>query len=231
MHCHQVREAERLVYRSAGGPIPDEVLYPYPDPSVLGLTMDPEEMAKVARVAPGSSAERDGLRPGDEISSLAGQPLLSIADLQWVLHNAPASARLPAGVLRDGKPLDLTLNLREGWRHGDISWRATSWDLRRMVLGGMELEDLSDEQRRHAKLPGDGMALRVKNVGEYGEHAAAKRAGFRKGDVVVGFDGRDGRMTESDLFAHGLQRKRPGDEIAVTVLRDGERETLRLTLR
>src|SRR5689334_13334811 len=30
MHCHQVREAERLVYRAAGEPIPDEVLFPQP---------------------------------------------------------------------------------------------------------------------------------------------------------------------------------------------------------
>ena len=36
MHCHQIREAERQVYRSAGEPIPDEVLYPYPDPGCSG---------------------------------------------------------------------------------------------------------------------------------------------------------------------------------------------------
>ena len=53
MHCHQIREAERRVYRSAGEPIPDEVLFPYPDPQVLGLKMDPKEMAKVERVTPG----------------------------------------------------------------------------------------------------------------------------------------------------------------------------------
>jgi len=32
MHCHQVREAERQVFRSASEPIPDDILYPYPDP-------------------------------------------------------------------------------------------------------------------------------------------------------------------------------------------------------
>ena len=95
MHCHQIREAERLVYRTAREPIPDEVLFPYPDPDVLGLKMDPKEMATVGRVAPGSLAGRAGLRPGDEIVTLAGQPLLSIADLQWVLHNAPADGEAP----------------------------------------------------------------------------------------------------------------------------------------
>ncbi len=49
MHCHQIREAERLVYRTAKEPIPDEVLFPYPDPAVLGLKMDPKAMARVER--------------------------------------------------------------------------------------------------------------------------------------------------------------------------------------
>ena len=97
MHCHQIREAERAVYRSGGEPIPDEVLFPYPDPSVLGLTMDPKEMATITGVAAGSVADRAGLRAGDEIVTLAGQPLLSIADLQWVLQNTPATARLARG--------------------------------------------------------------------------------------------------------------------------------------
>src|SRR5262249_8660413 len=76
IHCHQVREAERLLYRSAGEPLPEQVLFPYPDPGVLGLSMDPEQMARVKRVAEGSSADRDGLRAGDDIVSLDGQPLL-----------------------------------------------------------------------------------------------------------------------------------------------------------
>src|SRR5206468_3298475 len=81
MHCHQVREAERLVYRTAGEPIPDEVLFSYPDPAVLGLKMDPKETAKVEKVTAASIAGKAGLKVGDEIVTLAGQPLLSIADL------------------------------------------------------------------------------------------------------------------------------------------------------
>jgi serine protease Do len=231
MHCHQVREAERLVYRAAKEPIPDEVLFPYPDPAVLGLKMDPKGMATVERVATDSIAGRAELKAGDEITTLAGQPLLSIADLQWVLHNAPASAKLTAQVRRDGKPVGVTLDLREGWRRGDISWRTTTWDLRRMGLGGLWLEELKGEQRSEAKLAEDSLALRVRHLGEYGEHAVAKRAGFQKGDIVVSFDGLAGKMSESDLLAYTMQRKRPGDEVAVTVLRNGRRETLKFALQ
>jgi hypothetical protein len=231
MHCHQIREAERLVYRTAKEPVPDEVLFPYPDPAVLGLKMDPKQMARIERVTPGTAAERAGLRAGDELLDLEGQPLLSTADVQWVLHTAPATAKLTANVRREGMAVVRTLLLPEGWRRGDISWRATTWDLRRMGLGGLRLEELTLEERAQAKLAGDVLALRVRHLGEYGEHAVAKRAGIRKGDILVSFDGLVGRMSESELLAYTLQKKQPGDEVDVTVLSEGKRETRKFALQ
>ena len=38
-------------------------------------------------------------------------------------------------------------------------------------------------------------------------------------------------MSETDLLAYTMQRKRPGDEVDVTVLRNGKRETLRFALQ
>jgi hypothetical protein len=230
LHCHQIREAERLVYREAGQPIPDVVLFPYPDPAVLGLKLDPKEAARVERVAPESIAEAAGLEPGDEIVTLAGQPMLSIADVQWVLHSAPSPARLSAEVARGDDRLTVALDLPEGWRRGNISWRATTWDLRRMGLGGLFLKELADEQRSGLGLPRAGMALRVEHVGQFAPHDIAKRAGFQKDDVLIAFDGQTGRMSESDLLAYALQRKRPGDEVPVTVLRNGEKKSLTLAL-
>lgn len=231
IHCHQVREAERLVYRAAAEPIPDQVLFPYPDPSVLGLTMDPREKATITRVAKDSSATRAGLQPGDRIETLAGQPLLSVADLQWVLHNTPATGTLPARIRRGETTLERDLSLPEGWRRGNISWRATSWDLRRMGLGGMRLDDVPDDQRQALGISPDGMALRVRHLGEFGDHAVALRAGLKKGDVLVSFDGQDRRSSESELLAHAVQKKRPGDEVVVTFLRDGLRKTARFRLQ
>jgi hypothetical protein len=230
IHCHQVRDAERQLYRSTGERFPDYVLYPYPDPQVVGLKLDPEEMAKVERVAPGSSAERDGFRPGDEIVSLDGQPLLSIADVQWILHNAPATAKLPARVRRGGTIIDLTMTLGPGWRRGNISWRPTTWGLRGMVLGGMKLDDLRDGDRRRLGLAADRMALKIDHLGEYGEHGIAYRAGLRKGDLIIAVDGHDRRLSESQVIEYALWQKHRGDTMTVTVLRDGDRKTLSYAL-
>jgi len=138
VHCHQVRDAEFRLYRSDQKSIPDEVLYAWPIPGVVGLELNPQEKSTVARVAGGSAAEKAGFRAGDEILTLQSQPMLSIADVQWVLHNAPAQGTLKAEVLRAGQKTVLNLALAEGWKKkADISWRATSWDLRRMAAGGL----------------------------------------------------------------------------------------------
>ena len=43
IHCHQIGDAQREWYRAAGKPIPTKVLYPYPHPKSIGLTLDPNE--------------------------------------------------------------------------------------------------------------------------------------------------------------------------------------------
>lgn len=224
IHCHQVGEALRLVARSSDKPISDQVLYPYPNPKILGLILDPKEKAKVQQVAADSSAAQDGFRAGDEIRTLAGQPMLSIADVQWVLHHSGETGQLRAEVIRGGQSKSLTLTLAKGWRQqDDISWRATSWDLRRIALGGMRLETLPEDQRRELNLPADQLALRAKWVGQYNEHAVAKKAGFIKEDIILAIDGDRSPITESRLIARFVQTKRPGDKITMTVLRGQQR--------
>lgn len=232
IHCHQVGESIRLVNRHPGKPMAEEVLYPYPHPKVLGLVMDPKERARISEVTAGSPAEKDGFQAGDDIRTLSGQPLLSIGDIQWVLHNSGKTEKLTAEVLRGGKRITLPLTLAAGWREkGDISWRATSWDLRRMVTGGLLLDSLRDEERKSAKLEEDVLALRIKHAGEYGDHAAAKNAGFRKGDILVELDGSSAPLTESELMASIMNGKRPGDKVPAVVLREGKRIELKLPIQ
>lgn len=232
IHCHQVRDAERMIYRGGGQPIPDPVLFPWPMPDLIGLSLDPKETAKVVQVANPSPAHQAGFRPGDQLLSLEGQPLISIADVQWVIHNAGSPASLKAQVRRGSQSRTLTLKLPEGWRRrSDISWRTTTWDLRRMATGGLVLEDLPPAERQSAKLLDDDLALRVKYVGQYNEHAAGKRAGFQKDDLIVDLDGRKSRMTESDAIAFLVQNRRPKERVPVTVLRGGQRLTLELPMQ
>jgi hypothetical protein len=233
IHCHQVGDAQRQQYRDRRQPIPEQILFSYPHPKSLGLILDPKEKATVLRVEKDSPAAQAGLQQGDEILRLEGQPLLSLADVQWVLHQAsPEGASLKAAVRRSNRPLQLTLTLPKGWRQqGDISWRVSTWGLRRMALGGLVLEGLSPEERKQAGLAETAMALRVRHVGQYGPHAAAQKAGFRQEDIVVAFDDRTDFPREDDLLAYAVNHRKPGDRVAVTVLRDGQRIRLMLPMQ
>jgi hypothetical protein len=232
MHCHQIRDAERMVFRAAKKPIPDDVLFPYPLPDVIGLKLDPRASASVVSVEPASPAAAAGLRAGDEITRLGGTPILSVADVQWVLHRAPHEATLDAEIVRAGTPQKLSIRMPAGWRrHSDIAWRTSTGDLRRMGTGGLLLEELPAAERRRLDLDDSALALRVKHVGEYGEHAVAKRAGFQKNDVIVEIDGRRDAMTESGLLAYTVQKKMPGEQALVAVLRGGKRVELKLPIQ
>jgi S1-C subfamily serine protease len=233
IHCHQIGDAQRQLYRDRKQPIPEEVLFPYPHPKSLGLILDPKERATVLRVDKDSLTDKAGFQKGDAILRLEGQPVLSIADVQWVLHHtSPQGAALKAQLQRNGKTVELVLTLPRGWRHlDDISWRVSTWGLRRMVLGGMILEHLTAEERKTAGVGETGMALRVKFLGNNGPHGAAMRAGFLKGDVLIGFDARTDLLRETDVIAHALSNHQVGDHLPVTVLRDGKKLTLMLPMQ
>lgn len=231
IHCHQIRDAERTVYRSKSQPLPLEVLYPFPLPETIGLSMNPDAMAEVVSVARGSIAAKAGLRKGDKIASLGGQPLLSTADLQWVLHNAPATGKVSAKIVRGDKTVDATLMLPGGWREkSDISWRVSTWHLRGLGAGGLVVEDLPDDDRRRRGIDLDALALRVKHVGQYGHHAAAKRAGFQKDDIITSIGDVTERRSEGQVLAYTLTH-RAGETLPATVLRGDKKVELKMPIQ
>src|SRR4051812_47522358 len=67
VHCHMIREAEMWTLRASKEAIPETVLWPYPMPDAVGLSMDLKERATVKSVAEGSAAEMGGFKAGDSI--------------------------------------------------------------------------------------------------------------------------------------------------------------------
>jgi S1-C subfamily serine protease len=100
-----------------------------------------------------------------------------------------------------------------------------------MATGGMILEDLPADERKKADLE-TGMALRVKGLGQGdGPHGTARRVGFQQGDVLIAYDRRSDLPRETDLLAHALLTRKPGDKVTVTVLRGGKKINLTLPMQ
>lgn len=233
IHCHQIGDALRQFHWEQKKGIPQDVLFPYPHPKAIGLTLDPKEKATVVNVESHSSADHAGLKVGDQITRFGGQLPLSFADIQWVLHQtSPTGGRINLRVLRGSKELDLTLYLADGWREADdISWRVSTWGLRRMVTGGMVLEPASEVDGRENGLSAQQAGLLVKRAGKYGPHAAARRAGFKEGDVILSYDGRSDFRSEQALLHYAATFLSPGKTVPVKVRRGGREFALQLPIQ
>ncbi len=235
VHCHQVGDAFRATYRDQKQVIPAQWIYPMPAPETVGMVLAPDDVAMVKDVLPGSAAAQGGLQVGDVIASIEGQPVVSIADVAWALHNAPESGVLSVRVKRGkdgGSEEARKITLAPQWRSkSDISRRVATWPMRGMAFGGMVLEDLSNEERMRRGLSQDQLALFVKGVGQYGKHATAKKTGIQKEDVVLAFAGMEKRMTEGEILGHLLQHHFPGETVKVTVLRGTGKKEFQLPMQ
>ena len=222
VHCHMIGAALQTWHRQQRKPMPEPLIYPFPEPETIGLTLASEAIAQVDAVAAGSIAEKAGLKAGDHITSFAGQPLIAIADVSWALHRAPNAGSLDCVVKRGGTEQTLKLTLANGWRRkADITRRVAVWPERGMALGGLRLEPHE----------GEGIGLKVKGMGQYGIHAAAKKAGFKEGDVIISISKIATRITEGELLGYLLEQHFPGDQVPVTVQRGRERKELVLPMQ
>ena len=213
IHCHEISEARMEYYWNQKKPIPQKWLYPYPHPKSVGLILDPRHRAKVERIVDGSAAERAGLAAGDEILRMNGQPLISMADVQWVLHHLSVEgADVELLVSRKGELSKKVMRLESGWREADdTSWRTGHWILRRSMLGGMKLIPRDDGQR----------GIKVGYIGNWGPFGVAKRAGVQKDDVIVSVDGKTGFERESDVLDYVNTSKKAGQDLQLKLLRNG----------
>jgi len=67
----------------------------------------------VGRILPQSPADRAGMKPGDLITSLEGQPTLTAADLQARIRSLAVGQKVQVSLLRQKETLQLTVELQE----------------------------------------------------------------------------------------------------------------------
>jgi S1-C subfamily serine protease len=196
----------------------------YPLPENVGLVLDVNQGNRVKAVLPDSPAAACGLRPGDVVKSVKGIPTASVADVQYGLHQAPARGKVSITWQRQGQLRTADLELREGWRETDISWRAST---RRLgpppcVYG----EDLTAAEKKALGLDEKRLAFRQ---GDF-VLAVARQAGIRQNDIILGIDGKVLEMTARQFGVYIRLYYQAGDRVTFNLLRDGQRLDVPLKL-
>jgi serine protease Do len=221
IHCHMVKE-HALRAKWEAGKLTKEDLFVFPQPANIGLTTELDDGLVVKAVAAGSPAASAGLAVGDELVSLGGQPLVSLADIQWALHRAPNEGAVPVTFRRAGKTVAQSLALPSAWKKADIAWRASSWYGLRQ---GFKTEPLSETDKAARGISADSLALVVKNL--FGKSAmTVQQAGVQKDDVILAVDGQTKAMTESEFLVHLRLTHGPQDSVRFTILRGSNRHEL-----
>lgn len=222
IHCHHVWRGVRRSMWMDKKPTPESLLYVYPMPETIGMTIDVEDGVTVKTVEAGTAAAKGGVLAGDVIEAVNGQPILSVADIQWILQNSPDVATLKVEVTRGSEKKSLTLSLSGPWRRkAEFDWRTSTGDLRL----GMVMIPMSDDERKQAGLKAGG--LKVKSAYQKGPATAA---GFLKDDLLIAVNGQPMGATESEFLASIRTKFMPGTKLKFAVVRGGRRQEIDISL-
>ena len=165
--------------------------------------------ALVSSVAPGSAAAEAGLKSGDVITEVNGEPVLRSGGLSSTIGMSAPGERVKLKVWRDHG--ERTIEAKLGG--ADESAEKVVADARQAAGGqlGLALRPLTRDEKREARLDA---GLVVEDVA-----GAAARAGIQAGDVLLAINGKPVQSVEQ---VKGVVAAKP-KSVALLVQRDGEK--------
>jgi serine protease Do len=137
--------------------------------------------AIVAQVTSDSPASRGGVQTGDVISQINGEKVINGSALQVAVSQIPPGTKIALGVIRDGKPV--TLSLTVGQFHGNTEVASDDGrDGPQSGKLGLAVSDLTPDARQQINVPDQVHGVVVQSVRPA---SPADEAGIQQGDVIV----------------------------------------------
>jgi serine protease Do len=171
--------------------------------------LDRPEGALVSNVDPGSPADDAGLRTGDVIRKVDGQPIVASGDLPALIGQATPGAKVTLEVWREGQREELTARLGDASEKKAVQAKAD--DAAGKGRLGLALRPLQPQEKREAGVAG-GLVVE-------GANGPAALAGVQPGDLLIGIDGKPVQSIEQvrEVLAGS------GRSVALLIQRDGNR--------
>jgi serine protease Do len=174
--------------------------------------MSKPQGALVAKVMPGSPAEKAKMQVGDIVVAFNGQEVERSSSLPPVVGSTPVGKKVPVKVMRQGRSQTLWVTLGELPDKDETIARAEADKTTSDNRLNIQVAELTDEQLQELELEA---GVLVESVGE----GAASDAGVREGDVILRLDGK--LVNDVDAFEKMVKKLPAGKSVAILVQRRG----------
>jgi len=144
--------------------------------------LDTPDGALVSNVERGSAADKAGLKSGDVIRKINGQPIIAAGDLTAVVSIAKPGEKVALDVWRDGKIVRVDATLAGDNAKADPSSRNNLAGVDNGAKLGLALRPLDPLEKRQSGIPS---GLVIEDAG-----GAAQMAGVQPGDVLLSVNGK-----------------------------------------
>ena len=159
---------------------------------------DKQNGAFVSQVMEGSAADNAGIKAGDIIVSINGNPVRSFGELRAKVATMGAGKVVELGIIRDGKPQVAKVTLKQSEES------AVAVEQIHPALNGAKLENTKTGQ-----LPQGVQVVDVES------RSPAAAVGLRKGDIITGVN----RVKVNNLNALEKAMKGKTDVLALNIIR------------
>jgi serine protease Do len=164
----------------------------------LGIERNRGEL--IASVEPGQAADRAGIRQGDVVISVGGEPVTPDATLSYLVSNSPIGSRVPVELIRNGRRQTVTVQVGErppeeqlaaqlGGNNEEFGTETDEQGQREAASAslGLAVQPLTPAIARQVGVPTTTRGLVIAGVDQSSD-AATK--GLRRGDVIISMNGR-----------------------------------------
>jgi serine protease Do len=182
--------------------------------------------ALITEVTPKSPAAAVGLQAGDVIQGYLGKPVGELREVTTAVSRAPIGSAFPVQVVRDGKPIEVSITIAE--------LKAAEPERQHAVARvtpptpgatGLKLTALNASVRQRFGIPGQIQGVLVIGVAET---SAAAELGLQPGDIIEQVNGRKVGNPKDVTAAITAAGKSGRKTVALLVNRQGQKEFVAL---